>query len=227
MIIAKSLESLYQKHKAEILKLVGSEHVANPYIGHLKYETTSVNGNRFYSFPEKMKLPFARMAKGMEYFEWFQNGLSPDEFDKIRNQLRTCLAHIKAKSEEAQRMEVQAGLLLNEMDTRRLKALPYYVLINILANYLIREDERPEIINPTIHAQKCDEIEAELESGNNSFFFNIPQLRRLSEMQSMSPEQLSQYLTELKAEEIALNQELTLYLSMTGAKPAQMTSTKA
>jgi hypothetical protein len=210
-----TVKQYYEQHKDELLKLVATEHLSRTDLSGLKYEITAKSGKRYYSFPEKMQLPFMRMAKGMELMDWLKNGISPEDFDQIRGELTVALAHIKAKTPSEKEMSTKAGLLISEMDRRRTQALPYYVLINLCANYLIREDEDPQIISSTIHHEKCDEIQNEIETGNNAFFLTLPQLRPLSAVQSLSLPELTEYLRELQAEAIKDKQLLSLYLSWT------------
>jgi hypothetical protein len=222
-----TVKAFYEQHKSEILELVATEHLSRTDLSGLKYEITAKSGKRYYSFPEKMQLPFMRMAKGIELMDWLKNGISPEDFDQIRAELTVALAHIKAKTKDAQEYTTKAGLLISELERRRVQALPYYVLINLCANYLIREDEDPQIISSPIHHQKCDEIQAEIESGNNAFFLTIPQLKPLSLTQSLSGIELTEYLRELQAEAQKDKQLLSLYLSWTEQRPAKPTSSKA
>lgn len=222
-----TVKQYYELHKDEILKLVSTEHIERTTHANLKYEITSQSGKRYYLFPEKMQLPFIRMAKGMELMDWLKNGISPEDFDQIRGELTVALAHIKANTKDAKEYSTKAGLLISELDRRRVQALPYYVLINLCANYLIREDEDPQIISSTIHHQKCDDIQNEIESGNNAFFLTVPQLKPLSVVQSLSLQGLTEYLRDLQAEAVKDKQLLSLYLSWTEQQKGKPTSLKA
>lgn len=221
-----TVKDFYASHKDEILKLVATEHLQRTEIKHLKYEITSLSGRRYYSFPEKMALPFQRLSKGLEYIEWLKNGISAEDFDRIRHELTTCLAHIKANTDQSKAMTTKAGLLISEMERRRVSAVPYYVLVNLAANYLIRDDEEPQVISPVIHHEKCDDIENELNNGNNAFFLTIPQLRVLSVLQTLSVEDLTNYLAQLRAEAIHETQLLKLVTSWTDVTTKPVTSKK-
>jgi hypothetical protein len=210
-----TVSDFYSQHKEEILKLVATEHLSRTTTANLKYEITAQSGKRYYSFPEKSQIPFMRLAKGMEIMDWLKNGISPEDFDRIRMELTTAMAHIKAKTKQADEYTVKAGLLISELDRRRVQALPYYVLINLCATYLIREDEDPQVISSQIHHEKCDELQKEIETGNNSFFLTLPQLRPLSEITTMSPEELTNYLNHLREEAERDLPQLKAYLSWT------------
>lgn len=220
-----TVDEFYQLHKAEILKLVSTEHLRTD-IRNLKYEITSASTKRYYSFPEKMQIPFMRLAKSMEYMDWLKNGISAEDFDRIRGELTVCLAHIKSKSKEADTKALKSGMLVAELDRRRVQALPYYVLINLCANFLIREDEDPQVISSQIHSEKCDDLQKEIESGNNAFFLTIPQLKPLSVVQTLSLPELTQYLRELKKEAEQDQILLKAYLSWTEALNEKPTSSK-
>jgi len=221
-----TVKDFYNEHKDEILKLVASEHVQNKDISHLKYELTVKSGRRYYSFPEKGKIPFIRLSKGIEIMDWLRNGINPEEFDKIYEALDECFAHIRAKTGREIEFAKKGGLLTAELKRRRLQALPYYVLINLCANYLIREDEDPNFISTTINHEKCDEIQAEIESGNSAFFFSLPQLRPLSIVTRLSLPELNDYLMELKTEAEKDHQYLKAYLSWIETRKDKKTSLK-
>ena len=124
-------------------------------------------------------------------------------------------------------MTTKAGLLIAELERRRVQALPYYVLINLVANYMIREDEDPQVISPLIHEQKCDEIQNEIETGSNGFFLTIPQLKPLSGVLNLSPDELTEYLSQLKNQTIEESVRLKAYLSWIEPQRPTKTSTKA
>jgi hypothetical protein len=207
------ITKFYNENKAAILKLVATEHLSQPLLTGLKYEFTALSGNKYYSFPENMGLPIKRYAKVLEHFDWLKNGISPQDFDQISQELSNCLAHIRAKTKDANEMSKKAGLLLAELDRRRAHAFPYYILHNLVADVLIREDENPNIISSQIHAEKCDEIEAEIEAGRADFFLTLPQLKPLNIALNSSPEELIEYLRDLRTEGEKDAQMLSLYLS--------------
>lgn len=221
-----TVQEFYNQHKDEILKLVATENLKRVEIANLTYQITALSGKRYYSFPERMAIPFQRIAKGLEMMQWLENGISPGDFDRIRSEMVTSLAHIRAKKDADKHM-ISLGLLIDEMNRRRATALPYYVLVNLVATYMIREDEDPSIINPKIHHEKCDDLERELEQGNNAFFLQIPQLRKLSEITNMSLTELKEYLQELKKEEEQESQKVKALISWIGQRPGEPTSSKA
>jgi len=222
-----TVKQYYDLNKDEILKLVATEHFERTSHANLKYEITSQSGKRYYSFPEKMQLPFMRMAKGIELMDWLKNGITAEDFDMIRQELTVALAHIKAGTKDAKEYTTKAGLLIAELERRRVQALPYYVLINLCANYLIREDEDPQTISSMIHHQKCDDIQNEIETGNNAFFLTLPQLKPLSIVQSLSLQELTEYLRDLQGEAAKDKQLLSLYLSWTEQQKGKPTYSKA
>ena len=221
-----NVAQFYQQHKQELRRLVATEKSEYPSIKDFRYEFTSLSGHRYYTIPEKMQIPFQRFANGLNFMEWFQNGLAPAEWDRIRAELTVCFAHMVAKTPQEKDMAIKAGLLFAEMDRRRVYATPLYVMINLCANYLIREDEDPTVVSSTIHEQKCDDIQAEVEAGRNGFFLTIPQLKVLNSVLSMSPEELTELLSQLHKEGVRDTEALKLYLSWTGAEKDKKTSTK-
>lgn len=221
-----TVKQFYEQHKDEILKIVSTEHLNRTTLKDLKYEITALSGKRYYSFPETLQLPFKRFAKGIELMDWWKNGIVPEEFDTIYEEMLKCWAHVKAKTDQADKMAERCGMLINELKKRRKQGMPYYVMINLAANYLVREDEDPQLISATIFHEKCDEIENEIEQGNNAFFLAIPQLRPLSEVQRLSPEELTEFLNQLQSQAIRETQVLKHLLSWTEQPKDKKTSSK-
>ena len=222
-----NIKDLYKANRDEILKLVATEHLSQPLLTGLKYEFTALSGRKYYSFPESMGLPTKRYAKVLEHFDWLKNGISPQDFDQISQELSNCLAHIRAKTKDANEMSKKAGLLLAEFDRRRAHSFPYYILHNLVADVLIREDENPNLISNQIHAEKCDEIEAEIEAGRADFFLTLPQLKPLNIALNSSPEELIEYLKDLRVEGEKDAQMLSLYLSWSEQGKGTQTSKEA
>lgn len=198
----------YKQHRAEILKIVAAENIGSITHANMKYEFTAMSGHHYYTYTGAMDMPLSRSARSTEYMDWLQNGLNPNDFERIANELTNCLAHINARTKEAPDKATTAGLLINEMLMRKKSATPYFVLINFIANNIVRDDENPNTWSSTIHAAKCDEIEAEMDVGNNAFFFALPLLRDFSRLQNMSPSELTIYLAKLQTEQVRLREVL-------------------
>jgi len=217
-----SVRDFYLAHKEEILDLIAK--TEKPELKNYKYLFTSLKGNKYYFIPKEVEVPFLRFTRGLEYSHWLQNGIAPEEFDRIRKEMKLCMAHIKAKTEKADKSLDDLALLDNELDRRRKQALPYFVIVNMCANYLIREDEIPMEISMPIHEQKCDEIEAEIAAGRNGFFLTVPQLSVLLKGQNLSSEGLTELLNNFRQEAEKDKQFLKAYTSWKLAETKSKTS---
>lgn len=217
-----TVKEYYEAHKEEILKLVATEHLSRTSIKDLKYHFTSLTSKKYYIFPENGQMPYMRFAKYLEYFDWFKNGINPDELRKIYASLKNSAAHIKAKKDIDIHTD-NIGLMTSELDKRITHALPYYVMVNLAANYLIREDEDPQVVSPTILHEKCDDIENEIAHGNNAFFLTIPQLKPLSEIIAKSLEELNSFMIHTIQEAEKDRNYLKAYLSWTERQTAKRT----
>lgn len=217
-----TVKEFYNQHRQEILELVGR--TEKPELKNYRYMFTSLKGNKYFYIPQDMEVPFLRFTKGLELSHWFQNGIAPHEFDRIRDEMKTCLAHIKAKTDKAEKMLDNLSLLDAELDRRRKQALPYFVIVNLCANFLIREDENPMEISAPIHEDKCDEIEAELAAGRNGFFLTVPQLTTLIKGQNFSSEELTMLCDNSRKEAEKDKAFLKAYISWKDAELRQKTS---
>lgn len=219
-----SVEKFYSKHKEAILKLVATEHVSRVSHADLKFEFVAASGKRYYSFPEKMSLPLVRLAKNMEFIDWFRNGIDPTEMATVCDKMIAHLAYAREGGKDQKERINHAAVLADELNKRRLTYAPLIIIHNLAANNLIREDEDPSLFTNQMHAVKCDELEQEIESGNNAFFLTLPQLRIFSEIQSMSPPELTKYLQDLQTENLYAQSLMKKLISWKGAATATKTS---
>ena len=111
-----------------------------------------------------------RMAANMQVAQYLNANMSKELLTDCVNDIKTFLA--KADM-------IGAGARLTDLMTLSESVVPFDVLVNMIANDLVREDEDPKDTNDKIHNEKCSYIKAAIENGD-SFFFQLTVVRAVS-----------------------------------------------
>ena len=128
------------------------------------------NGKAWFEYPDSMGMSVKRMAANMQVAQYLNANLSKELLTDCVNDIKTFLA----KSDM-----VGAGARLTDLVTLAESVVPVDVLVNMIANDLIREDEDHKDTNDKIHKEKCDYIKAAIMNGD-SFFFQLTVVKDLS-----------------------------------------------
>lgn len=136
------------------------------------------NGKAWYEFPEGMGNSMKRIAANLQAYEYLTARLSPEMFEAAVDDINKALAHGKV---------VEAGAILTRLKSLREEVIPLDVLINMIANDLVREDEPIDGDNSKIHQEKCDYLKGAIERGD-VFFFRLTVVKDLSERFKISKE---------------------------------------
>lgn len=128
------------------------------------------NGLAWFEYPDHMGQSVKRMAANMQVAQYLNANMSKELLTDCVNDIKGFLA--KADM-------VGAGARLTDLMTLSESVVPFDVLVNMIANDLIREDEDAKDTNDKIHKEKCDYIKAAIENGD-SFFFQLTVVKDLS-----------------------------------------------
>jgi len=211
MIVAKSVQPFFNKHRPEILRLYNAELTQKFRAYNLVPRYTDMNGLAYFAFPKDMGLPVERLGKLYHYTELLFKGLSASEDEAIDNAIESNLeAGIRnAKNKSAAKI----GALLIERKKRRGIILHHELIYNILAVQWIREDEEPTVFNNEIQKQKVEQFQRESEAGNSHPFFQAPELIQLNSFLKMSIEEWEQSLNESRIQAQVLKESLKILSS--------------
>lgn len=128
------------------------------------------NGKAWFEYPDEMGHSVKRMAANMQVAQYLNANLSKELLTDCVSDIKTFLAKADL---------IGAGARLTDLMTLAESVVPVDVLVNMIANDLIREDEDPKDTNDKIHKEKCDYIKAAIENGD-SFFFRLTVVKDLS-----------------------------------------------
>ena len=182
--------------------------------GNLQFEFKDDYGRKWYSFRDKEDMPLARLAEQQTYLQYLASGLSGEMFNEAMDTLTECLA----KNDT-----VSAGVIVYDLKEIPKKITNLHTLINLIAVNYIREDEDYQVVNHSIHQQKCDWILHQVESG--SFFLSHPSLKVLLNPFKTSGQLLKDSLSVFQSLLKSQKQRLSLIRSQLSKKESSETDT--
>jgi hypothetical protein len=120
------------------------------------------------------------------------------------------------------------GLVLTELRERADLILHHELLVHFLAVQLIREDERPEVFDGSLHREKVTDLLAE-SSGGHPFFFSTrwPELKKLNETFNWSPDEWNEFWNESRVRIARLDSILRTASPAVASPASGTTSTPA
>ena len=136
--------------------------------GNLQFEFKDDYGRKWYTFRDKEDMPLSRLAEQQTHLQYLASGLSGEMFSEAMETLTECMANNDT---------VNAGVIIHDLKEIPKKITNLHTLINLIAVNYIREDEDYQVVNHSIHQQKCDWILQQVEEG--SFFLSQPSLKAL------------------------------------------------
>lgn len=198
MIITKSVETFYEKHKEEILKMVAKDQNKPLGFDEMEYSFVDIQGRKYYSFTEATSLPIERLAKLEEYKILMSSGLHKGVIDELTNYMEDILSKIvntglenEVKKNSSKNI-ANLGMLINEIKERQKTFIPIELFYAFLSCQLVREDENPYVFNDSIHKDKIVALMG-LNELNGGFFFGQKELTLLKNLLNMSEEEWNEY----------------------------------
>lgn len=190
MIFARDLETLYRRHRTDLLKLVARD--APPFDrSRLAYRVTDLEGRRYFGFADPTDLPLERFGRRQEFLAWMSAGLDATELRELVSRgVDALAAGVKAPKNAA-----RLGLILQEILDRADKVVHVELLYNFLAVALVREDEQPEAFDAALQTDKVEALRALVAAGGAGFFFQLPELTKLCELWNLSSSEWERYWT--------------------------------
>jgi hypothetical protein len=222
MILAKNVNSFYQKHKSEILKLVYAERAKPISQAKTSFVHLDKNGHTYTHYENQGDLPLVRYAQVLEYIQFIAKGLTAQEDERLDGEIEAALeTGLKGGGGAA----VTIGAVINEKKKRRKICLHYELICNYLMVQWIRDDEDPGVFDNEIQLQKVEMLKEE-KGGETGFFFQQPELKRLHDLLQMSKEDWERYTREYHTATIRLNELLLQTASSRLSKVKEKTSAK-
>lgn len=211
MIIAKNLESVFEKHYKDFeLMYLKRQNKPITHSG-LEYFFTDSSplNHKWYRFPKAMALPVDRLGMLLKFTQYLAKGLSPEEDEAldqiIEDAIETGIKNNKAK------VSAVIATVLEEKKRRRTLCFHTEIFYNYLAVQLIRDDENPVVYDNAIQIEKVEQLKREQPDDGVYFFFHQPELEKLKTLFNITDENLTGLL-QSSTEEMQLLKEKISYL---------------
>ena len=173
------------------------------------------DGHTYYRFPKELNLPLERFSMSMSLMERISSGLSGSEMDKILSGMEKALSAGLSNPKNAAVVAAYIHVIRERQDT----VIHRDLLLNLAATWVVRGDEDPGVIDPTIHQQKLELFEAMCKEASHDFFTRLD-IAPLMPLLTMSPQDfqiLWEYNVEAQRKLTQALQHLTTHLD-TGRK---------
>lgn len=219
----KSPQELWNKYRAEFLKIYASEQGLK--IAHKDLEKWFIdsNGKQYYKFPKSMSLPIERKGHLTDLYTHLSSGISGEEMDKLLSAMDNILSQGVGKPEVASKL----GAIIHILKERRKLIFHTEILYNILAVQAIREDEAPDTYSTEIQLQKVAQFKEEVSKSNSYFFFQQTRLHTPIDLLSLTPEEWASLWEESQVQQGAMEKMLDLVLTSGESKKKGQTSTSS
>ena len=172
-------------------------------------------GHTYYRFPKELNLPLERFSMSMSLMERISSGLSGSEMDRILSGMEKALSAGLSNPKNAAVVAAYIHVIRERQDT----VIHRDLLLNLAATWVVRGDEDPGVIDPTIHQQKLELFEAMCKEASHDFFTRLD-IAPLMPLLTMSPQDfqiLWEYNVEAQRKLTQALQHLTTHLD-TGRK---------
>jgi hypothetical protein len=152
-------------------------------------------GHTYYRFPKELNLPLERFSMSMSLMERISSGLSGSEMERILSGMEKALSAGLSNPKNAAVVAGYIHVIRERQDT----VIHRDLLLNLAATWVVRDDEDPGVIDPTIHQKKLELFEAMCKEASHDFFTRLD-IAPLMPLLTMSPQDF-QILWEYNVEE--------------------------
>jgi len=173
----------------------------------LVYAFTDSKLRKYYRFQDNSSLPFDRYGKLMEFLTLMSSRLTAENLGLLCDKALEIIQEGIGKDKNAAKV---AGLIY-QLKERKDWLVPHQLIYDILALQYIREDEKPEVFNNAIHLEKVETFMNEI--SKHSFFFQMPEFRKLFNSTIMSESEWIAYCQKSTEEDRSAKEILRIFSS--------------
>ena len=165
----------------------------------LEYAFTDTQGKKYYRFPQSVSMPVERYGHLTKFITLMSARLTPDNMDRLLDKALSIIQEGIGKDKNA----AKVAALIYELKDRDKWIVPAQLVYDILAVQYIREDELPDTFSNEIHKEKVSTFMNDI--SKSSFFFHLPELKKLTNSTLMSQEEWEKYCEESMAQNEAIS----------------------
>lgn len=176
----------------------------------LEYAFTDMKGRKYYRYPKDMSMSLDRYSHLTKYLSYLSARLTPEQMDSIIDVALQIIQDGIGKDKNAARV----AALLYELKDRDRLIVPSQLVYDILAVQYVREDEKPDEFDNEIHMDKVSTFMSDI--SKSSFFFQLPELIKLTNMSATSMGAWVKYLEQSAIQDANLKRILKVIFSGKG-----------
>ena len=176
-------------------------------LSQLIYAFTDSTGNKYYHFPEHISLPLDRFGKMMEFLTLISSRLTLENLGLLCDKALEIIQDGIGKEKNA----AKVAALIYQLKERKDWLVPHQLVYDVLCLQYIREDELPDTFSNEIHMQKVDCFMNEI--CHNSFFLQMPELKKLLNSTIMSESEWTEYCRKSMEEDKVVKETLKILSS--------------
>lgn len=190
----------------------------------LQYAFSDNAGIKYYRINTQLGIGLEHYGKVMEFTMYMAAGLQPKELNSILDVMESNLE----KLVEGKKGNLAAlGWAINEIRLRQKMVTHTELLYNFIACHYIREDEPLTEWVESIHNEKVAAFKECVKTQTAYSFFQLPELKNLTGISHMSPDEWTAYWNDSIREQKELTQKVAYLKSVLNSAKDRKTSTRA
>lgn len=190
----------------------------------LTFAFRDAQGRAYYHNTTQVGQSLEHYGKAMEFTMFMSAGMNATELTQLINLQEEVIEKV---------VEGKKGNLAilmwvcREMKNRSQLIIHTELLYNFIACYYYREDEPVTEWNETIHNEKVEAFKQIVKEGSAYDFFQLPELKNLTAISSMSREEWTEHWNASQKEMARLQSQIDYLRSELASAPDRKTSKKA
>ena len=192
MIFPRSVQSFYDSHKEEILRLVyNSQKKPTTHAELSLIDTIDEQGRKYYEWQKDGLMPVERYGKLLEFMQFIAKGLTAKEDETLDELIEGALE--KGLKNPKERSAVVIGAAIEERKRRRRLCIHTELMYNYIAVQIVREDEQPDVYDNDLQMQKVETLKQMSKDG-------VALTQELAEKSDKFFDEFDWYMRAFKAE---------------------------
>lgn len=132
-------------------------------------------------------MPLERFAHVLKLMEMLSCGVSGSEMNSILENMERAIAAGLSNPKNAGIVSTYVNVIRERQDM----VIHRDLLLNLAATFILRDDEKPEVINPDIHKEKLETFEQMSKEAPHDFF-SLAAIEPLMPLLTMSPQEFKE-----------------------------------
>jgi len=163
-------------------------------------------GRTYYNTINDFDLPINRVKELQKRLKRIDSGLSDSELDRLMQVIKKALNG--GKNPDIGRI----GYVVAEFELRKEIWIHEDLWFDVLALKYIREDEKPWLVDPVIHAEKIAQLKVDSQGGLYDFFYKMGLMKSIPYLEKLESD-WDVYMDQSRASLRAMEKMSSVYLT--------------